>query len=72
MQILKKGFDLEFCNFAPEILRNVSLFIRGKIPRNKQNGLFFTHDKRVELNAGERSKHKFRIIMLDEPVKASE
>ena len=36
MQILKKGFDLEFCNFVPEILRNVSLFIRGKIPRNKQ------------------------------------
>lgn len=25
MQILKKGFDLEFCNFVPEILRNALL-----------------------------------------------
>ena len=36
MRILKKGFDLEFCSFVPEILRNVSLFISGKIPRSKQ------------------------------------
>ena len=36
MQILKKGFDLEFCNFVPEILRSASLFISGKIPRSKQ------------------------------------
>jgi len=37
MQILKKGFDLEFCNFAPEILRNVSLFIRGKNSAQQAN-----------------------------------